>query len=130
MNFNNSKFRRITALFLLLITICAATFTITSCSSGETVGKSPVEKVDDLANAKIGVQLGTTGDIYVSDEYPDAEIQQFNKGADAIQSLKQGKVDCVVIDKLPAEAFIALNKDMTMENIYLSPAAMPFCIAK
>ena len=114
MNFNNSKFRRITALFLLFITICAATFTITSCSSGETVGKSPVEKVDDLANAKIGVQLGTTGDIYVSDEYPDAEIQQFNKGADAIQSLKQGKVDCVVIDKLPAEAFIALNKDLSI----------------
>ena len=114
MNFNNSKFRRITALFLLFITICAATFTITSCSSGETVGKSPVEKVDDLANAKIGVQLGTTDDIYVSDEYPDAEIQQFNKGADAIQSLKQGKVDCVVIDKLPAEAFIALNKDLSI----------------
>ena len=114
MNFNNSKLKRITALFLLFITICAATFTMSACSSGETVGKSPVEKVDDLANAKIGVQLGTTGDIYVTDEYPDAEVQQFNKGADAIQSLKQGKVDCVVIDKLPAESFVALNKDLSI----------------
>ena len=110
----NSNLRRITAMFLLFLTIISATFTMSACSSDESVGKSPVESVDDLANAKIGVQLGTTGDIYVSDEYTDAEIQQFNKGADAIQSLKQGKVDCVVIDKLPAEAFVALNKDLSI----------------
>lgn len=114
MNFKNSTIKRATAIFLLFITVSSGVFTMSACSSGEPVGKSPVEKVDDLANAKIGVQLGTTGDIYVSDEYPDADIEQFNKGADAIQSLKQGKVDCVVIDKLPAEAFVALNKDLSI----------------
>ena len=104
MNYKNSCLKRATALFLLLLTVGCAVLTMSACSSDEPVGKSPVETVDDLANAKIGVQLGTTGDIYVSDKYKDAEIQQFNKGADAIQSLKQGKVDCVVIDRLPAEA--------------------------
>ncbi len=114
MNFKNSRTKRITALILLLVTATLSALTQTACGSSDTVGKSPVESVDDLATAKIGVQLGTTGDIYVTDEYTEAEVQQFNKGADAIQSLKQGKVDCVVIDKLPAEAFVALNKDLSI----------------
>lgn len=114
MRLKKAGLKRMTAIFLLLLTIGGATLTMSACSADESVGKSPVESVDDLATAKIGVQLGTTGDIYVSDKYPDAEIEQFNKGADAIQSLKQGKVDCVVIDKLPAESFIALNSDLSI----------------
>lgn len=114
MNFNNSMRKRITAIFLLFLTLSFAVFTTSACSSKEPVEKSPVEKVDDLATAKIGTQLGTTGDIYVTDEYPDAEVQEFNKGADAIQALKQGKLDCVVIDKLPAEAFVELNSDLSI----------------
>lgn len=106
--------KRMTVYLMLLLIVSSTFFTMSGCGSDSTPGKSNVEKVDDLATAKIGVQLGTTGDIYVSDEYTDAEIQQFNKGADAIQSLKQGKVDCVVIDKLPAEAFVAINKDLSI----------------
>ena len=106
--------KRMTVYLMLLLIVSSTFFTMSGCGLDSTPGKSNVEKVDDLATAKIGVQLGTTGDIYVSDEYTDAEIQQFNKGADAIQSLKQGKVDCVVIDKLPAEAFVAINKDLSI----------------
>ena len=108
------KSRKITAYILLLAMACGIILSFSACKNNDSVGKSFVESVDDLANATIGVQLGTTGDIYVSDECPDATIQQFNKGADAIQSLKQGKVDCVVIDKLPAEAFVNLNKDLSI----------------
>lgn len=130
MNQKNSTIKRITAIFLLFMTISCAALTMSACSMGEPVGKSPVEKVDDLAGAKIGVQLGTTGDIYVSDEYPNAEIQQFNKGADAIQSLKQGKVDCVVIDKLPAEAFVALNSDLSILEEEFTDEDYAIAIAK
>ena len=130
MNLKNSKLKRIAAVFLLFITISCSVLTISACSNNNAVGKSPVESVDDLANAKIGVQLGTTGDIYVSDEYPDAEIQQFNKGADAIQSLKQGKVDCVVIDKLPAEAFVELNKDLSILDEEFTNEEYAIAIAK
>lgn len=51
----------------------------------------------DLEGARIGVQLGTTGDIYVSDYEGDeagTKIERYNKGADAIQALKLGKIDC------------------------------------
>ena len=130
MNFKNSSMKRITAFMVLLVTISGAVLTLSACNSGKSVGKSPVETVDDLATAIIGVQLGTTGDIYVSDEYTDAEIQQFNKGADAIQSLKQGKVDCVVIDKLPAEAFVELNSDLSILDEEFTNEDYAIAIAK
>ena len=68
--------------------------------------------VDDIVGKKIGVQLGTTGDIYVSDYENDGSgtvIERYNKGADAVQALKQGKIDCVVIDEQPALQFVEQN---------------------
>lgn len=76
---------------------------------------SGVESVDDLPGKKIGVQLGTTGDIYASDYEGDEEgtsIERFNKANDTIMALKQGKVDCVIIDSLPAEKFVENNDDL------------------
>ncbi len=128
MNHKHSKIKRITALFLLLMTASLSALTMTACSS-EPVGKSSVTSVDDLANTSIGVQLGTTGDIYVSD-FKEATIEQFNKGADAIQSLKQGKIECVVIDKLPAEAFVALNRDLSILEEEFTKEDYAIAIAK
>ena len=69
---------------------------------------SPVASADDLKGKAIGVQMGTTGDIYVTD-IEDAKVERFNKGADAVLALTQGKVDAVVIDNQPAKAFVAQN---------------------
>ena len=123
------KTRKITTYLLLLAMACGIMLSFSACKK-DSVEKTIVECVDDLANATIGVQLGTTGDIYVSDEFPDATIQQFNKGADAIQSLKQGKVDCVVIDKLPAEAFVNLNKDLSILDEEFTNEDYAIAIAK
>ena len=79
-------------------------------ASTETAGA--ISSVDDIVGKKIGVQLGTTGDIYVSDYENDGSgttVERYNKGADAIQALKQGKIDCVVIDEQPALAFVEEN---------------------
>lgn len=67
---------------------------------------SEIAGADDLVGKKIGVQLGTTGDIYASD-VEDAEIEQYNKGMDAVQALTTGKVDAVVIDNEPAKQFVS-----------------------
>ena len=69
---------------------------------------SPVASADDLKGKSIGVQMGTTGDIYVTD-IEGAKVERFNKGADAVLALTQGKVDAVVIDNQPAKAFVAQN---------------------
>lgn len=86
---------------------------LTAC--GKELPKNRVNSVDDLGGKTIGVQLGTTGDIYVSDleeEAPGTVIERYNKGADAVASLKQGKIDCVVIDEQPAKAFTAANPEL------------------
>lgn len=64
---------------------------------------------DDLSGKKIGVQLGTTGDIYASDDYGDDNVERYNKGVEAVQALQQGKIDAVIIDDQPAQTFVKEN---------------------
>ena len=82
---------------------------------------SAITSVDDLfaegAMHVIGVQRNTTGDLYSTWDLEDAglaTIDRYSKGADAVQALITGKVDCVVIDNEPAKAFVeALSKGYT-----------------
>lgn len=61
-------------------------------SSASTAKKVEVTSVEDLADLKIGVQTGTTGDSQASDAVnADSQMQRYNKGADAIQALKKRK---------------------------------------
>ncbi len=97
----------------------------------ESVGESPVHTVDDLAGASIGVQIGTIGDIYASDyEAEGSTIARYTKGADAIQALKQGKVDCVIIDEQPANAFVERNSDLSILSEEFAVEEYAICIAK
>ena len=66
---------------------------------------SAIAGPDDLTGKKIGVQLGTTGDIY-ADDIEDATVERYNKGFEAVQALQQGKIDAVVIDGEPAKEFV------------------------
>ena len=91
----------------LLIT--AMTLALTAC--GGALKENTVFSADDLPGKVIGVQLGTTGDIYASDyEAEGSTIERFSKGTDAVQALLQGKVDCVIIDAQPAKAFVSKNE--------------------
>ncbi len=69
---------------------------------------SDIKSKDDLENKRIGVQLGTTGDIYASD-IEGATVERFNKGSETVLALKQDKVDAVVIDNQPAQKFVEAN---------------------
>lgn len=72
---------------------------------------SEIATPDDLANKKIGVQTGTTGDIY-SEDIEGADVQRFNKGMEAVMALTQGKIDAVVIDREPAKVFVTENEGL------------------
>lgn len=74
---------------------------------------STIAGPDDLTGKKIGVQLGTTGDIY-SEDIEGATIDRFSKGMEAVQSLTQGKVDAVIIDREPAKVFVSENQGLKM----------------
>ena len=75
---------------------------------------SDIKTPDDLAGKKIGVQLGTTGDIYATDDYGADYVTQYGKGADAVIALKGGDVDAVIIDNEPAKAFVTENEGLTI----------------
>ena len=84
---------------------------------------SELKSVDDLFSLKadgskwkIGVQTGTPGtlsslwDLEEPEEgEPTGIVERYNKGADAVQALIAGKIDCVIIDNEPAKAFVAAN---------------------
>lgn len=73
---------------------------------------SEIATIDDLADKKIGVQTGTTGDIYCAGDYGEDAVARYDNGALAVAALQNGQVDCVVIDNEPAKAFVAANEGL------------------
>ncbi len=73
---------------------------------------SDIAKVEDLQGHIIGVQSGTTGDIYCTGQYGQENVKQFNNGPLAVAALNNGQVDCIVIDNEPAKNFVATNEGL------------------
>ena len=70
--------------------------------------------LDNLGEQLIGVQNGTTGWQFCSDEFGDDHVSAFDNGITAVQALMQDQVDCVVIDQGPAEVFVSENAGLTI----------------
>ena len=73
---------------------------------------SDIASPDDLEGKSIGVQTGTTGDIYCTDDYGQEHVKQFNNGPLAVAALVNGQIDCVVIDQEPAKNYVAANSGL------------------
>ena len=91
---------------------------------------SAVKSKDDLSGKKVGVQIGTTGDAYLTENHPDVEVVRFQKGADAIMELKNGKCDAVVIDANPAKVFVEKNSDLTLLEEQLTEEEYAIAVKK
>ena len=82
----------------------------------------PTALVND--KVKVGVQQDTTGDIYSSSDVTGwglndvtedgttttDRVVRFKTGAEAVEALKTGKVDMVIIDNEPAKSFVNANE--------------------
>ena len=117
---------------LAAILACSVVFTMLFAFAG--CGQKEAKKiksVDDLKGATIGVQRGTTGDLSASDYTDDgATVNRYSKGADAIMALKNGKVDCVIIDSEPAKAFVENNSGIKILDEPLSEEEYAICLPK
>ena len=96
---------------------------------------SDITSIDDMEGKKIGVQQGTTGDIYCSDSpenggFGEENVTRYNKGSDAVMALLSGKVDCVVIDNEPAKSFVAANEGLQILDTEFANEDYAICIAK
>lgn len=74
---------------------------------------SLINSVSDLNGKRIGVQIYTTGEVYVSD-IEDTTIKRYNKGSDAVDALIAGDIDAVVIDGEPAKVFVEGNDELVI----------------
>lgn len=98
---------------------------------------SAVTSVDDLfaegANHKVGVQINTTGDIYSTGDIEEkglGTIERYNNGADAVQALVTGKIDCVIIDNEPAKSFVEANEGLTILPTEYAVEDYAICFSK
>lgn len=83
------------------------------------------KSVKDLAGKKVGVQEGTSGDLIISEAIKDggysytdedenevvikaagAEVKQYKQYALALADLKNGRIDAILMDKLPAQLML------------------------
>lgn len=90
---------------------------------------SDIKTPDDVAGKKIGVQLGTTGDIYASD-LEDTTVERYNKGFEAVQSLLTDKIDCVIIDQEPAKVFVEQNEGLVILEEHFTDEEYAIAVAK
>ncbi len=93
---------------------------------------SEITSYEDLAKEgaawKIGVQDSTTGDIYCTDEFGEDRVSKYAVGADAVEALKTGKVDCVIIDNEPAKAYVAANEGLKILDSAYAEEEYAICV--
>ena len=90
-----------------------------------------ISTIEDLDGMNIGVQTGTTGDFIIGDAIngtddaepliPNATSNGYTSAILAAQDLLSGRLDAVVIDRLPAENIATVNADAgltTTELLY------------
>ncbi|MCR4789884.1 MAG: transporter substrate-binding domain-containing protein [Treponemataceae bacterium] len=97
---------------ILACLLClSAVFAFTSCAKK---AGADIKSAADLAGKKVGVQAGTTGEWWVEENVEDVELVSFKTGIDAALDLKNGSIDAVVLDELPAKEIVKRNPDLVI----------------
>ena len=78
---------------------------------------SDIQTTDDLGGATVGAQDATTGEAYVQDETDASEVRGYPEGPDALNALRAGQVDAVVIDEPVAEDAVKKFGDLEITQI-------------
>ena len=90
---------------------------------------SDIQDVAGLEGKTVGVQLGTTGDLFAED-IKDVTVERYNKGFEAVQALSQEKIDAVIIDQEPAKVFVEENEGLIILDEAYTVEEYAIAIAK
>ena len=93
---------------------------------------SAITSVDSLYEAayKIGVQQGTTGDIYATDDFGADNVTPYNNANNAVLALVGGDIDCVIIDNEPAKALVEANAGLKILETSYADEDYAICVSK
>lgn len=105
----------------------AAIFALAGCNEKKQVS---IASKADLEGKSIGVQAGTTGELYVQDEIKDAKCNSFKNVIDASLSLKNGAIDAIIIDELPAKEVCKQNSDLAILDFDLATDVYAIAVKK
>jgi len=84
---------------------------------------------EDLVGKKVAVQLGTTGDLEVS-KIEGIEVVRFTRYTEAFLELQNGRVDAVVLDFAPAQAYVKMNPGLVISSGILSQEEYGIAVRK
>lgn len=87
-----------------------------SISKQVIIVKEGINKIDNLDNKRIALQLGSVADSYVTKNYKNAKVIRQKKYLAAIEDLKNDKVDLVIMDELPAKEILKNNPGLVVLN--------------
>lgn len=114
--------KKIISLILAVAMLCCMAFTLVSCGGNDT---------------KIGVQAGTTGELYLKGDadmmfsgYSNIDCKAYNTAGLAVQAMINGQIDYVVIDNEPAKMLAGLNPEIKMIDVALSTEEYAFGVDK
>lgn len=80
---------------------------------------SNITDLNQISNKKIAVQLGSIADLDLTEKYPNANISRQKKYLSMAEDLKRDKVDCIVMDYLPAKEIVNKNSQLKILDGYL-----------
>jgi polar amino acid transport system substrate-binding protein len=72
---------------------------------------SSIASVEDLTGMRVGVQLGSTGDLYASELDNIAEIKRYAHAPDAFMDMKNGNIDVVINDGVVSAPIVSAYPD-------------------
>lgn len=66
----------------------------------------------DIATKRVGIFTGTVHDAYMAKNFPQATVFRFESSADMMMSLKSGKIDAAMFDRITAGLVLKRNPDL------------------
>lgn len=112
---------------IAIVVACLALNSVFAGGAKETVA---INSAADLDGLDIGVVSGYTGEAWCQDNLPNAKISSFKSGVDAALDLKNGAVDAVVLDELPAQKIVEQNDDLRIVKDDFATEEYSIAVAK
>ncbi|MCR5622986.1 MAG: transporter substrate-binding domain-containing protein [Treponema sp.] len=109
------------------IALAISILAFVGCSKKKQVS---IKSAEDLKGKTVGCQAGTTGELFLTENVGDVKIKSFKTGIDAALDLKNGGLDAVVLDEIPAKEIVSKNPKLTIVNAKFSSEEYAIAVRK
>jgi polar amino acid transport system substrate-binding protein len=87
----------------------------------------PVDPAQKFRGRRVACQLGSTMELWLRQNAPDCTTVPMDSNVQAVEALKAGQVDAVVVDGSQAESFCERNRQL--QSVFLARSDRGYAIA-